>query len=67
MNARHLLVQDTGDQTGGDGTATLADVEALTVVSSNMAVGLKDHLKVVAGHRSPGHVPVREAEVGGLI
>lgn len=46
----YYLFDDTGDETGCDGTTTLTDVEALASVSDNGVVGLEDHLDVVSGH-----------------
>lgn len=45
-----VLLEDAGDETGGDGTATLTDVEALTLLNGEGLVDLADHLDVVTGH-----------------
>jgi hypothetical protein len=65
--AKRLLLNDTGDQTSGDGTATLTDVEALAGLGSDGVVGLQDHLDIVTGHDALGQITVREAEIAGLI
>lgn len=44
------LLNDAGDETSGDGPATLADVEALALLNGNGLVDLADHLNVVTGH-----------------
>lgn len=66
MWADHLL-DDTGNQTSGDGAATLTDVEALTGLGSNRVVGLEDHLNVVTGLDTFGHVAIGEAQITSLI
>ena len=63
----NLLVHHTGDQTGGDGAATLTDVEALTSLSSDGPVGGEDHLNVVTGLDAARLITIGEGEVTRLI
>lgn len=62
-----LLLEDTSDQTGGDGTTTLTDVESLAGFGGNGTVCLQDHLDVVTGHDLLGLVVTGEAESSSLI
>jgi hypothetical protein len=64
---REHLLNDTGDQTSGDGAATLTDVETLTGLGSDGVVGLEDHLNVITGHDTSGEITIGEAEITGLI
>jgi hypothetical protein len=63
----NLLVHHTGDQTSGDGAATLTDVEALTSLGGDGAVSSEDHLDVVTGLDAAGLVTIGEGEVTRLI
>lgn len=62
----HLL-NHASDQTGGNGTATLTDVETLTGLSSDRTVGLEDHLNVVTGLDTVRLVLTGEGEVTRLV
>lgn len=62
-----LLLEDTGDETSGDGTTTLTDVESLTGFGGNGTVCLQDHLDVVTGHDLLGLIVAGEAESSSLI
>ena len=62
-----LLLEDTGDETSGDGTTTLTDVESLTGFGGNGTVCLQDHLDVVTRHDLLGLVVTGEAEGSSLI
>ena len=44
------LFEDLGHQAGCDGSAALADIEALTSVKAHGVHGVADHLDVVARH-----------------
>lgn len=63
----HLILHDTGHQTGGDGTTTLTDVKALASLSGNRTIGLQDHFDVVTGHDSLGVITIGEIQVSSLI
>lgn len=62
------LLKNASNDTGGDGPATLADVEALALLGGDGLVDLANHLDVVAGH---DHLAVLGAlgpgEGGGLV
>lgn len=61
----YYLFQDTGDETGCDGTATFTDVEALAGIGDDGVVGLEDHLDVVSGHDHLGFVGLSLGPVKG--
>lgn len=68
---KHLksaLFDDTGDETGGDGSSTLTNIETLTGFSGDRVQGGADHLDVVSRH---GHLVlirfVGEAQLGSLV
>lgn len=44
------LLEDTSDDTSGDGATTLTDVEALSLLNGKRLVEGADHLDVVTGH-----------------
>lgn len=44
------LLENASDQTSGDSAATLADVEALSLLNGKRSVKRADHLDVVTGH-----------------
>lgn len=60
-------LEDTSDQTRGDGSATLTDVESLTSLGSNGVEGLANHLDVVTGHSLLVLVFSRPAERCGFV
>ena len=61
------LLNNASDQTSGNSATTLTDVEALTGLGGNGAVGGQDHLDVVTGLNTAGLVLIGEGEVTGLI
>lgn len=62
-----LFVEDTSDDTSGDGTTTLTNVEALVVLNGNRAVSLEDHFDVVTGHGAAAGVFTLERESTRLV
>lgn len=67
VQSSRLLFHDAGDQTGGNCTATLTDVEALSSLSSDRVVEVEDHFHVVTGHDTAAHVAIGERKVASLI
>ena len=63
------LSKNTGNETSGDGAATLTHVEALTLLENVGLVELADHLDVVTRHDKLGWVlgALRPCERAGLV